>query len=100
MSSSPTIMLSSVDFPQPDGPDEDEELAVLDGEIGLVDGFGAVGVALGDLVEDDLGHCGALVEVRPQPFTAPDVSPATMRRWKMRTMMMMGMVTTTEAAAI
>src|SRR6185436_3152005 len=33
-----------------------------------------------------------------QPLTAPAVSPATMRRWKARTRMMMGMVTTTEAA--
>src|SRR5207248_4570516 len=34
------------------------------------------------------------------PFTAPAVRPATMRRWKNRTMMMMGTVTTTAAAAI
>ena len=31
-----------------------------------------------------------------QPLTAPVVSPATMRRWKIRTMTMMGMVTTTD----
>jgi hypothetical protein len=35
-----------------------------------------------------------------QPFTAPAVSPATMRRWKDSTMMMMGTVTTIAAAAI
>src|SRR5436305_9643878 len=34
------------------------------------------------------------------PFTAPAVRPATIRRWKNRTMMMMGTVTTTAAAAI
>src|SRR3954451_14003199 len=34
------------------------------------------------------------------PLTAPAVRPATMRRWKNRTMMMMGTVTTTAAAAI
>src|SRR4051812_49752878 len=36
----------------------------------------------------------------PQPFTAPAVRPATMRLWKNRTMMMMGTVTTTAAAAM
>src|ERR687884_290237 len=35
-----------------------------------------------------------------QPLTAPLVRPATIRRWKTRTMMMTGMVTTTDAAAI
>src|SRR3954453_11127558 len=34
------------------------------------------------------------------PLTAPAVSPATIRRWKNRTMMMMGIVTTIAAAAI
>src|SRR3954451_77832 len=33
------------------------------------------------------------------PFTAPDVSPATIFRWNSRTMMMIGTVTTTEAVA-
>ena len=33
------------------------------------------------------------------PFTAPEVSPATILRWNTKTMMMMGMVTITEAAA-
>ena len=36
----------------------------------------------------------------PYPFTAPAVSPATIRRWKISTMMTIGMVTTTAAAAI
>jgi hypothetical protein len=35
-----------------------------------------------------------------QPFTAPAVRPATMRRWKNGTMMMIGTVTTIAAAAI
>src|ERR1039458_3112232 len=35
-----------------------------------------------------------------QPLTAPDVSPATIRRWKNSTKMMIGMVITTAAAAI
>src|SRR3954462_15401476 len=34
------------------------------------------------------------------PLTAPAVRPATIRRWKNRTMMMMGTVTTIAAAAI
>src|SRR5881398_1565957 len=36
----------------------------------------------------------------PYPLTAPAVRPATMRRWKISTMMMIGTVTTTAAAAI
>src|SRR3954454_21340283 len=35
-----------------------------------------------------------------QPLTAPAVRPATMRRWKNSTAMMMGMVTMMAAAAI
>ncbi len=38
------------------GADQDDELAVGDGEVEVVDGESAVGVALGDAVEDDLGH--------------------------------------------
>src|SRR5205823_3658252 len=34
------------------------------------------------------------------PLTAPAVRPATMRRWKSKTMMMIGTVMTTAAAAI
>src|SRR3954452_5497316 len=36
----------------------------------------------------------------PYPLTAPAVRPATMRRWKISTMMMIGTVTTTAAAAM
>src|ERR1700734_861414 len=36
----------------------------------------------------------------PYPLTAPDVSPATIRRWKNSTKMTIGMVMTTAAAAI
>src|SRR6478609_8060616 len=38
--------------------------------------------------------------VAPYPLTAPDVSPATMRRWKSRTNTMIGMVMITDAAAM
>src|SRR3954469_4132179 len=40
------------------------------------------------------------MEAMSQPFTAPLVSPATMRRWKMSTSTTTGMVTITAAAAI
>jgi hypothetical protein len=49
-------MRSAVDFPQPEGPDEHEQLAVLDLEVHVLDGFEAVRVALDDVVELDLGH--------------------------------------------
>ena len=42
MSSSPAIIRSAVDLPQPDGPDEDHELAVLDLEVDVLDGLEAV----------------------------------------------------------
>ena len=38
--------------------DEDHELAVLDVEVHVLDGLGAVGVALGDVVQLDVGHAG------------------------------------------
>src|SRR5699024_7270647 len=41
---------------------------------------------------DSLRWCG------PQPLTAPEVRPATIRFWNSRTMMTTGMVTTTAAA--
>ena len=75
--------------------DEDDELAVVDLEIHVLDGLVAVGIALRDVVEDDVGHLGS-----PYPLTAPAVRPATMRRWKMSTRMMIGTVTTIEAAEI
>ena len=37
-------------------PDEDEELAVLDQDVEVVDGNRAVGVGLGDVVEGDSRH--------------------------------------------
>ncbi|EFL00826.1 predicted protein [Streptomyces sp. SPB78] len=41
------------------GADEDEELAVLDGDVELVDsGLGTAGVDAGCLVERHSGHCG------------------------------------------
>src|SRR5204863_9938861 len=60
-----------------------------------LDGLIAVGKPLAHSVEDDLSHLAP-----PYPFTAPAVSPATMRRWKNRTKMMIGTVTITAAAAM
>ena len=53
--------------------DEDDELAVGDGDVHFAHRGCAVGEELGDFVENDFGHDG-------YPFTAPDVKPATMRR--------------------
>ena len=75
-------------------PDQDHELAVGDLEVDLVARPTAPsGYRLVTLVENDLGH-------RAQPLTAPEVSPATIRRWKNSTNTMIGMVITTAAAAI
>src|SRR5205807_10324656 len=57
--------------------DEDHELAVGDVEVHVLDGLEAVVVALRDVAELDLCHSGT-----PYPFTAPAVSPATMRLWR------------------
>ncbi len=73
--------------------DQDDELAVGDGERQVLHGRRAVGVTLGHLVQHNLGH-------RRYPFTAPDVNPATIRRWKIRTKMMIGIVITIAPAAI
>src|SRR5690606_31095496 len=70
--------------------DQDDELAVGDVDADLGDRKGAVRVPLAHLVQNDLSH--------NYPFTAPDVSPATMRRWKNNTNTMIGMVMMTAAA--
>src|SRR5690606_29520642 len=80
-------------FSAPGRADEDDELAVGDLEIHVADGLRSVRIFLRHLVEHDLGHDS-------YPFTAPEVSPATIRRWKIRTNTMIGIVMTTAAAAI
>src|SRR5690606_11625562 len=74
---------------------QDDELPVLDVEVEVLHGKGSVGVPLDDVVQDDFSH-----DVSFQPLTAPLVRPATIRRWKKRTKMTIGMVMTTAAAAI
>src|SRR5262249_52694012 len=71
--------------------DQDHELAVRDVQADVVHRRLTVAVALDDPPERDRGH---------QPFTAPAVSPATIRRWKSSTRTTTGIVTTTEAAAM
>ena len=69
-------MRSSVDLPQPEGPDEHDELAVGDVEADAVDDFRACRT---------ISRCSAndtdamrLTPSRAQLFTAPAVSPPTM----------------------
>ncbi len=66
--SSPAMMRRSVDLPQPEAPEQHDELAVGDVE---VDALEHVGLAegLADLVDLELGHGGG-------PYlTAPEVMP-------------------------
>ena len=84
MSSRPTIMRSSVDFPQPDGPDEDHELAVGDVEADVVDGREAVAVLLDDVLERDGGH-GISFGGAASALDGAGVRPATIRRWNSST---------------
>ena len=80
-------MFSVVDFPQPDGPTRmmNSPSAMVIGQI--LHGRGAVGVTL---------VSPGPTRSRPSnyPFTAPDVNPATIRRWKIRTKIMIGIVIT------
>ena len=77
-------------------PDGFEAVKDMDLERHVPHGLVAVRVALRDVIQLDLGHRSVLL----YPFTAPAVSPATIRRWKISTMMMIGIVTTTAAAAM
>ena len=47
-----------VDFPEPDGPDQEDELALGDLDIGVAEGDGAVLVGLGDVLQRDHGGGG------------------------------------------
>ena len=54
MSSSPAIIRSAVDLPQPEGPTRIMNSPSCDVEVHVFDGFEAVGEDLGDSVEDYL----------------------------------------------
>ena len=55
-SSSPAIIRSTVDLPQPDGPSSTMNSPSFDVEIDVVDGDCAVLENLGDILERDGGH--------------------------------------------
>src|SRR5262249_25556665 len=104
--------------------DQNDELAVGDFQVEILYGQSAVWITLGHLIEHDVGHDPLLVSVCrartrrhcarrtrarldypltrrcAHPFTAPEVRPATMRRWKNNTNTMIGIVMITDAAAI
>ena len=91
MSSRPTIIRSRVDFPQPDGP---TRIMNSPSCTSMLTSFTAANpspyfLTMFFMSMAAMGH----------PFTAPDVSPATILRWNSRTMMMIGTVTITEAVA-
>ena len=75
--------------------DEDDELARPDRQVDAAD-HGRAPEGFRQPAQHDPAHPAHL----PHPFTAPAVSPATMRRWKTRTSAMTGMVTITDAAMI
>src|SRR5436309_1894985 len=76
--------------------DEDHQLAVLDVQADVVHGREAVAIGLDDVLEGD--RCHRSSAFRDQPLTAPEVRPATMRRWNRSTSTTTGMVTMTAAA--
>ena len=76
MSSRPAMQLSSVDLPQPDGPEQHDELALGDVEVELVQDVDA---AVGEVqVLDRDGRLdGRHLVHGVQPFTAPAAMPRT-----------------------
>src|SRR5262249_1017872 len=74
------------------GTDEREELAVRDLERHLAERVGRSGVRFAQALEGAGGH--------RYSFTAPAVSPETIRRWKKSVRRASGSVAITEAAAI
>ena len=95
MSSSPAIMFSAVDFPQPDGP---TRIMNSPSAISRLSSFTASKPS-GYFLPTRSSTMSAIASP-PYPFTAPAVRPETMRRWKINTMMRIGIVTTTAPAAM
>src|SRR5262249_57629522 len=88
--------------------DEHAELALLDLEIDALEHAGT-GEPLADPAQRDrggrrrgggigTGHGASLLPHDPYPFTAPAVSPETIRRWNTRTGTTSGTVTISDAA--
>ena len=69
MSSSPAMALSSVDLPQPDASEEDDELALLDLEVEVLEHL--------QVAEARRRVCGLKRWPSDQPFTAPAAMPRT-----------------------
>ena len=59
-SSSPAIMFSVVDLPQPEGPEQHQELLVGDVEVQVLQRDEAVGIFLADGFESDAVPCAPL----------------------------------------
>ena len=55
-------MRSKVDFPQPEGPDQDEEFFIFDFEVGIVNG-NDVAVPFGHLFQRNPGHNTLLLKI-------------------------------------
>ena len=91
MSSRPTTIRSSVDFPQPDGP---TRIMNSPSCTSMLTSFTALKPSPYSLTMFLMS-----MAAMSQPFTAPEVRPATIFRWNNRTMMMIGIVTITEAVA-
>ena len=56
MSSRPATIRSAVDFPQPDGPTRIMNSPSSIVEVHVLDGLEAVRIALGDVLQGDVGH--------------------------------------------
>ena len=90
ISSSPAIILSVVDLPQPDGPTSaTNSRSAMSRSIAAHDLDGAI--ALDEPFER---HC----RQRVQPFTAPKVSPDTSRFWMTKVSASAGAIITTASA--
>src|SRR3954452_20700060 len=91
MSSRPTIIRSSVDFPHPEGPTRmmnSPSLTSID-----------TSLTAGNPSPYFLTMLCIWMTAMVQPFTAPEVRPETILRWNSKTMMMTGTVTMTDPAA-
>ena len=89
-SSSPTITPAASTSPEPDAADKDDELPVGDVDADVVDGF----------VPSPYSLTMFFIEMADmdQPLHCAGGEAATILRWKMSTMTMIGIVTTTAAA--
>ena len=88
------IIFSVVDLPQPDGPDERDQLAARDVEVELLDGDRAAGVGLADALQPDHQIFGASMpgsltrrgdsRARRMPFRQAGTARCCCRRVRVR----------------